>query len=173
MAPLMGRRRVLRVPVRMRQITHLLWPPNFADLRRLSCCGRCHTKVTLQLFYCSSCLWYIWNSNHILGAHACFLFSLCLLFASVGQALARIIVSLPWTLFTSVFTLLTHRLVLCIDAHCFIFLDLPGDVLAASESALWLDRCNTSQRNKDSCCSYWQASLLRSGLSWWLDRHAC
>ena len=49
----------------------------------------------------------------ILGAHACFLVSLCLLFASVGQALVRIIASLPQTLFTS---LLTHRLVLlCID----------------------------------------------------------
>ena len=66
----------------------------------------------------------------------------CLLFASVGQASARTIASLPWTLFTS---LLTHRLVLlCIDANCFIFWDLPGDVLAAPESALRLDRCNTS-----------------------------
>ena len=66
----------------------------------------------------------------------------CLLFASVGQASARTIASLPWTLFTS---LLTHRLVLlCIDANCFIFWDLPGDVLAAPESALGLDRCNTS-----------------------------
>ena len=55
-------------------------------------------------------------------------------FASVGQALARTIASLPWTLFTS---LLTHRLVLlCIDAHCFIFWELPGGVLAAPESAL-------------------------------------
>ena len=44
---------------------------------------------------CSSCLWYIWNSNHILEAHACFLVSLCLLFASVGQASARPIASLP------------------------------------------------------------------------------
>ena len=61
--------------------------------------------------------------------------------ASVGQASARIIASLPGTLFTSV---LTHRLVLLhIDAHCFIFWDLPGDVLAAPESALWLNRCNT------------------------------
>ena len=68
--------------------------------------------------------------------------SLCLLFASVGQASARTIASLPWTMFTS---LLTHRLVLlCIDAHCFIFWDLPGDVLAAPESALGLNRCNTS-----------------------------
>ena len=58
-------------------------------------------------------------SNHILGAHACFFISLCLLFASVGQASARTIASLSWTFFTS---LLTHRLVLlCIDAHCFIF----------------------------------------------------
>ena len=74
----------------------------------------------------------------ILGAHACFLIFLCLLFASVGQASATTIASLPWTLFTS---LLTHRLVLlCIDAHCFIFWDLPGDVLAAPESALGLDR---------------------------------
>ena len=80
--------------------------------------------------------------SFILGAHACFLVSLCLLFASVGQASARTIASLPWTLFTS---LLTHRLVLlCIDAHRFIFWDLPGDVLAAPESALGLDRCNTS-----------------------------
>ena len=70
---------------------------------------------------CSSMFW---NSNHILGAHACFLISLCLLFASVGQASARTIASLPWTLFTS---LLTHRLVhLCIDAPCFIFWHLPG-----------------------------------------------
>ena len=66
----------------------------------------------------------------------------CLLFASVGQASARTIASLPWTVFTSP---LTHRLVLlCIDAHCFIFWALPGDVLAAPESALGLDRCNTS-----------------------------
>ena len=66
----------------------------------------------------------------------------CLLFASVGQASARTIASLPCTLFPS---LLTHRLVLlCIDAHCFIFWDLPGDVLAAPESALGLDRCYTS-----------------------------
>ena len=36
--------------------------------------------------------------------------------------------SVPWTLVAS---LLTHRLVLlCADAHCFIFRDLPGDVLA-------------------------------------------
>ena len=34
-------------------------------------------------------------SNHILEAHACFLVSLCLLFASVGQASARPITSLP------------------------------------------------------------------------------
>ena len=80
-----------------------------------------------MLPYCSSCLWYIWYSNHILGAHASFFISLCLLFASVGQASARIIASLPRILFTS---LLIHRLVLlCIDAHCFIFWDLPGDVL--------------------------------------------
>ena len=33
--------------------------------------------------------------------------------------------------------LLTHRLVLlCVDAYCFICWDLPGDVLAAPESAL-------------------------------------
>ena len=32
---------------------------------------------------------------------------------------------------------MTHRLVLlCVDAHCFIFWDLPGDVLAVPESAL-------------------------------------
>ena len=78
----------------------------------------------------------------LLGAHACFFISLCLLFASVGQASARTVASLSWTWFTS---LLTHRLVLlCIDAHCFIFWDLPGDVLAAPESALGLDRCDTS-----------------------------
>ena len=60
--------------------------------------------------------------------------SRCLLFASVGQASARIIASVTWTLFSS---LLTHRLVLlCVDAHCFIFWDLPGDVLAAPDSAL-------------------------------------
>ena len=108
---------------------------------------RCNLSLSLShqqyvLPYCSSCLWYIWNSNHILEAHACFLVSLCLLFASVGQASARPIASLPWTLFTS---LLTHRLVLlCIDAHCFIFWALPGHVLAAPESALGLERCNTS-----------------------------
>ena len=34
-------------------------------------------------------------------------------------------------------SLLTHRLVfLCVDTYCFIFWDLPGDVLAAPESAL-------------------------------------
>ena len=34
-------------------------------------------------------------------------------------------------------SLWTHRLVLlCVDASCFIFWDLPGDVLAAPESAL-------------------------------------
>ena len=78
--------------------------------------------------------------------NACFFLSLCLLFAGVGQASARIIASLPWTLFTS---LLTHGLVLLsIDAHCFVFWDLPGDVLAAPESALGLDRCNTSPPNR-------------------------
>ena len=42
------------------------------------------------------------------------------------------------TVYQSLFTsLLTHRLVLlCVDAHCFVFWDLPGDVLAAPESAL-------------------------------------
>ena len=71
---------------------------------------------------------------HTLGAHACLFISLYLLFASVGRALKRIIASLTWTLFTS---LLTHRLVLlCVDAGCFIFWDVPGDVLAAPESAL-------------------------------------
>ena len=94
----------------------------------------CVCARTCVLPYCSSCLSYIWNSNHITGAHACFFISLCLLFASVGQASARTIASLPWTLFTSP---LTHRLVLlCVDAHCFIFWDLPGDALAAPESAL-------------------------------------
>ena len=46
---------------------------------------------------------------HTLGAHACLIISLRLLFASVGQASARIIASLTWTLFTS---LVTQRLVL-------------------------------------------------------------
>ena len=33
-------------------------------------------------------------------------------------------------------SLLAHRLVfLCVDAYCFLFWDLPGDVLAAPESA--------------------------------------
>ena len=68
------------------------------------------------------------SPKHILKAHACFLISLCLLFASVGQASARSIASLPWTLFTS---LLTHRLVLlCIDASLFHLLrsarECPG-----------------------------------------------
>ena len=45
-------------------------------------------------------------------------------------------VGCPWSLFMSL-SLLTHRLVfLCVDAYCFIFWDLPGDVLAAPESAL-------------------------------------
>ena len=111
-----------------------------APTRRMRNVPPSHQQYVLP--YCSSCLWYIWNSNHILEAHACFLVSLCLLFASVGQASARPIASLPWTLFTS---LLTHRLVLlCIDAHCFIFWALPGHVLAAPESALGLERCNTS-----------------------------
>ena len=54
--------------------------------------------VVLMLFHC-----------FIFEAYACFLVSLCLLFASVGQASARPIASLPSTLFTS---LLTPRLVL-------------------------------------------------------------
>ena len=54
-----------------------------------------HYVRTCVLPYCSSCLWYIWNSNHIPEAHACFLVSLCLLFASVGQASARPIAPLP------------------------------------------------------------------------------
>ena len=71
---------------------------------------------------------------HTLGAHACLFISLCLFFASVGHASARIVARLTSTLFTS---LLTHRLVLlCVDAHCFICWDLPGDVLAAPGSAL-------------------------------------
>ena len=93
---------------------------------------------TCVLPYCSSCLWCIWNSIHTLGAHVCLFISLCLLsqplFVSVGQALARIIASLTWSLFIS---LLTHRLVLlCVDAFCFIFWDLPGDVPVAPESSL-------------------------------------
>ena len=41
--------------------------------------------------------------------------------------------SLTWSLFMS---LSTHRLVLlCVDAYCFIFWHLPGDVLAAPEAA--------------------------------------
>ena len=80
----------------------------------------------------------ITSLEHVLASLSLFVS----VFASVGQASARPITSLPWTLFTS---LLTHRLVLlCIDAHCFIFWALPGDVLAAPESALGLDRCNTS-----------------------------
>ena len=39
----------------------------------------CVCVRTCVLSYCSSCLWYIWNSNDILEAHACFLVSLCLL----------------------------------------------------------------------------------------------
>ena len=45
----------------------------------------------------------------------------------------------PWNFFAmDLFTpLLTHRLVLlCVAAHCFISWDVPGDVLAAPESAL-------------------------------------
>ena len=37
--------------------------------------------VTCVLPYCSSCLWYLWNSNTILGAHACFLVSYLLVLA--------------------------------------------------------------------------------------------
>ena len=56
------------------------------------------------------------------------------LFASVGQASARITDSLTWSLFMS---LLTRRLVLLdADAYCFVYWDLPGDVLAPPESAL-------------------------------------
>ena len=56
------------------------------------------------------------------------------LFASVGQASTRIIDSLTWSLFISLWT---HRLVLlCVDAYCFILWDVPGDVLAAPESPL-------------------------------------
>ena len=64
-----------------------------------------------------------------------------------SQYILRIIDSSTWSLFTSLWT---HRLVLlCIDAHCLgyclhIFWALPGDVLAAPESALGLDSCNTS-----------------------------
>ena len=125
----------------------------------------CVRKCVLP--YCSSCLWYIWNSNHILGTHACFLVSLCLLFASVGQASARPIASLP--LFTS---LLTHgRVLLCIDAHCFIFWDLPGDVLAAPESALGLDRCNTSLSL--SLCVGLLLGLLLGLLPWLIRLRVC
>ena len=56
------------------------------------------------------------------------------LFASVGQASARIVGSLTWSLLTS---LLAQRLVLLgLHAHCSIFWDLPGDVPAAPELAL-------------------------------------
>ena len=74
----------------------------------------------------------------------------------MGRASARIIDSLTWSLFMSLviyvsvasladardvisiyLSLLIHALVfLCVDAHCFIFWDLPGDVLATPESAL-------------------------------------
>ena len=94
----------------------------------------CVCVCACVLPYCSSCLWCTWTSMHTLGAHACFLISHCLLFASVGQASAKTTASLARTLFTS---LLTHRLVLLwVDACYFIFWDLPGDVLAAPESAL-------------------------------------
>ena len=56
---------------------------------------------------------------------------------------------------------LTHRLVLlCIDAHCFILWDLPGDVLAAPESALWLDRCNTSLSLSFQTMKGWPAATV-------------
>ena len=98
--------------------------------------------VRASILFFMSLVYLKFTSLDTLGARACFFISLCLLFASVGQAPARTIASLPRTLFTS---LLTHRLVLlCIDAHCFIFWALPGDVLAALEPALGLDRCNTS-----------------------------
>ena len=41
----------------------------------------CVCVRTCVLPYCSSCLWYIWNSNTILGAHACFLVSYLLVLA--------------------------------------------------------------------------------------------
>ena len=44
---------------------------------------------TCVLPYCSSCLWYIWNSNYILGAHACFFISLCLFLLLVLARLRR------------------------------------------------------------------------------------
>ena len=99
--------------------------------------------VCVCVCVCTCCfrivlLWCIWNSNHTLGAHACLFISLCLLsqplFASVGQASARITDPLTWSWFMS---LLTRRLVLlCVDAYCFIVWDLPGDVLAAPEPGL-------------------------------------
>ena len=56
------------------------------------------------------------------------------LFTSVGQASARFIDAFSWSLFMSLWT---HGLVnLCVDAYCFIFWDLPGNVLAAPASAL-------------------------------------
>ena len=52
----------------------------------------------------------------------------------VGQAAWPRLNTLTWSLFMS---LLTHRLVfVCVDAYSCIFNDLPGDVLAAPESAL-------------------------------------
>ena len=52
----------------------------------------------------------------------------------MGRVNVALCCSLTWSLFTS---LLTHRLVLlCGEAHCFIIWDVPGDVLAAPESAL-------------------------------------
>ena len=75
----------------------------------------------------------IWNSVHTLGAHACLSISLCLLprpmSAGVGQVSASITASLTRSFFTS---LLTHVLMHTVSS----FGSLPGDVLAAPESAL-------------------------------------
>ena len=58
----------------------------------------------------------------------------CNLSIYLARLRRQFIDTLTWSLLMS---LLTHRLVLlCVDAYCFVFWDLPGDVLAAPESAL-------------------------------------
>ena len=118
--------------------------------------------------YCSSCLWYIWHSIHTLGAHACSLITLCLLFAVVGQASARYHCFLD-------LDFVTHRLVLlCVVAHCFIFWNLPGYVLAAPELALcgWIG-VNTSTTTTTLSLSLSAYPKIFRFISWQRQGSAC
>ena len=94
--------------------------PNWTE--RQSCgqdAPRCHQKPEEPRNENSSCF------RVQAGWNRCYLAPICY---------PPIIDSLTWSLFMS---LLTPRLVLlCVGAHRFIFWDVPGDVLAAPESAL-------------------------------------